>query len=170
MVKVAIIGMGRVGSALAFSLFFHPFVDEIHITDIDINKLQGELTDLHQASRMLVCDKSITCLPHILDMDKFDYIFICAGVARRDSTVTDEELLSINLPIVSKLIQNMPKDKVYIITNPAAKLGELLGVKYCGDKLDKFRETHHLNNGKWILDKKGFTNWGIVGEAWNVIQ
>lgn len=169
MTKVGVIGIGKVGSALAFSLLFHPKVTEIHLVDELERKLRGEYEDLDTANLLLKANKHIQ-ISNLISIQECDIIFVAAGQARQNSQVSDEELFQINIATVTALIRNLDWNKVYIITNPSKMLGEKLGVKYLGDDLDMCRETYNKRSGKWVLDQKGFTNWGIAAEAYKVIN
>lgn len=170
--KIGIIGVGKVGAALAFGLLFHPKVTDIYLFDEVERKLKGEYEDLEQANLILETRKNV-CMCNLSTMRECDFIFISAGIPRQNSSVTDEELLQFNVNTVGYIINFIGmeyKDRMFIITNPADILGEKLNVKFLGDTLDHTREVYNRKSGKWILDQKGFTNWGIVAEAYKVVQ
>ncbi len=167
--KIAIIGIGKVGSSVAFALLFHPKVKEILINDIDENKLAGEVEDLKQAANIMK-KKIIISASTINYMDKSDYIFICLGKARHSSKESTDALFDNNFPLVRKAIFGLPKDKVYILTNPTERIAEVLGVKYCGKIMDKVRKQTKAMTGGQIIDRKGNTCFGIASEAWRIVR
>lgn len=166
--KVGIIGVGHVGAALAFALLFNKKIKEIWINDRNENRLLGEYEDLLDADAILGSGVRIE-IKDISDIKDCNKIFICAGEAREKSTDSYEELFKRNLDAVKKIVDVLPGERCYIITNPADKLGKELGIKYLGDTLDKTRIGIKGHDGGWILDKKGYTNWGIVAEALKVL-
>ena len=94
--KIGIIGIGKVGSALAFALLFHPKVTEIHLVDEIERKLRGEYEDLDTANLLLEAGKTIK-LSNLLEIKECDIIFIAAGQGRQNSGVTDAELFQTNI-------------------------------------------------------------------------
>jgi malate/lactate dehydrogenase len=169
MVSVAIIGTGHVGSSLAFSLIFHPKVENVFLVDNDAEKMQGEIDDLNAASWLLVNGEMF----YEWKNQEADFIFICAGFARgiiNSVHESDSSLFEANKPVIGRILKKLPKEKCWIITNPSKMLGECFGVKYLGEKLDEVRQENGLMSGLEILDLKGFTNWGIAAEAWKAVD
>ena len=169
MIKVGIVGVGRVGSSLAFAMLFHPKVSDIYLSDTNKIALGGEVEDLKQAAVILSKRKKIhqsSCLR----MRDCDYIFIAAGKARFSSDCSMKELFKENYDLIRSITKRFTKENIYIITNPSDRLGKALALKWLGKKLDDTRKKTNGKSGPWILDHKGYTNWGIASEAYKVIK
>ena len=163
--NVAIVGAGNIGSAIAFSFIFHPKIENVFLSDINTGKLVGELNDLNAASLQLVDDELFSEWKG----QDVDYVFICAGSARKDFE-SDESLFEKNVAVVDECLSNLPKEKCYILTNPSKMLGEFFHCRYLGNRLDEIRSEFGLMNGWEVLSLKGYTNWGIAAEAWKAIR
>jgi malate/lactate dehydrogenase len=169
MIRVGIVGTGRVGSAIAAFLLFHPKVKFIVVNDIDMPKCLGEKEDLEHASWIIGGEKKI--IPGTIDeIAECNYIFVCAGIARENSSQSMESLYKWNIDVVSQIVERLPKERVYIVTNPSDAIGINLGVKYIGAALDRVRNRMKGKSGGWILDRKGYTNWGIASEAYKTVK
>jgi malate/lactate dehydrogenase len=169
MIKVGIVGAGRVGGSIAVMLLFHPKVKFLVLNDIDIPKCLAEREDLEHASWILGQEKSIIT-GTLSEIAECDYIFVCAGYARTNSAYKLTRLYDENFPIIGSIVSVLPRDRVYIVTNPSAEIATNLGVKSLGDALDRIRFNMKAKSGGWILDRKGYTNWGIASEAYRVIK
>lgn len=164
-VNIVIIGSGHVGASLAFSFIFHPAIDHVYMSDIDIGRLHGELNDLTAASFQLFREEMFS----VWKGEKADYYFVCAGFPRKDFE-SDESLFERNIAVVESVVSKLPKEKCFIITNPSKMLGDCFKCNYLGDALDATRAEFGLMNGLEVLSLKGYTNWGIVAEAWLAIE
>jgi malate/lactate dehydrogenase len=136
--------------------------------------MAGELEDLEQASHIMKRKIKFTA-----DFEGCDFIFICAGYARKKilggAFESDEDLFKKNLPIVSMIfdwlrIAAVNATGIYIVTNPPELLAEQFKVKQVGKSLDDFRTSNTMPNGLWILEKKGYTNHGIVAECLKLLD
>jgi malate/lactate dehydrogenase len=168
-IKVGIVGAGRVGGSIAAMLLFHPKVKFLVLNDIDIPKCLAEREDLQHAAWLLNQEKTIIT-GSLSEVGQCDYIFICAGIARTNSSQRLEKLYDENIHTIRSIVDALPRDKVYIVSNPSSALGTNLGVKSVGDALDRVRFNMKAKSGGWILDRKGYTNWGIASEAYRVIK
>jgi hypothetical protein len=164
-VNVVIIGSGHVGASLAFSFIFHPALDHVYMSDIDVGRLHAELNDLTAASFQLFREEMFS----VWNGEPADYYFVCAGYARKEGE-SDEALFERNIAVVDSIVSRLPKEKVFIITNPSKMLGEFFKCRYLGDALDATRAENGLMSGLEVLTLKGYTNWGIVAEAWMAIE
>lgn len=168
-IKCGIVGVGRVGSTIAAFLLFNPKVKFIVLNDIDIPKCLAEREDLEHASWILNQEKTIIT-GSLSEISECDYIFVCAGYARTNSCQKLEKLYDENIGIISNIVDVLPRERVYIVTNPSSAIAINLGVKSLGDALDRVRFNMKAKSGGWILDRKGYTNWGIASEAYRVIN
>lgn len=163
--NVAIIGVGNVGSSIAFSFIYHKQVENIFLADIDAGRLFGELNDLNAASLQLINDE----LYKEWHGEDVDYIFICAG-SPRINFESDESLFERNVAVIDEIISRLPREKCLIVTNPSEMLGKFFHCRYLGNRLDEIRNEFGLMNGLEVLSLKGYTNWGIAAEAWKAIE
>lgn len=168
--KIGIIGMGKVGSSVAFGLLCLPKVKEIGIYDIKKNLLEGEYRDLGHASWFLR-GKNIVQKKTMNSFNACDLIIITAGKPRLFVDIFDDELYRINKNIVKKILFTLrrngcsiPLHKIWIVTNPVERLAREFGLLPCGPNLDRVREVTDKKDGKYILAKKGYTSWGITAE------
>lgn len=165
--KLAIIGAGRVGSTIANNILYNkpPHLREITLMDIDERRRLGELWDLIDAKNMLeqnvVFSKTLS---------KSDVVIITAGHSRGIRSQEGKNTLIV-LNIALDIVKYCPKAKVYVATNPHEKLYKYLkelGINAfeLGNRLHKIRKYH---TGKDIIAKKGYTNWGVGAEAYNIL-
>jgi malate/lactate dehydrogenase len=180
MVRIGIVGLGHVGSTLAFALLQVPEVTVIGAVDIDKKKEAGEIEDLTQAMMMLGIEDRII----IPDISNSEMLFICAGHPReyRKATClsgehfeTDGALYDKNYPIVQEIVMNacahdIDKNNIYIVTNPSTMIARMLGCHEVGETLDSMRCYSGCESGKWILQQKGFTNFGVVAECVEIVK
>lgn len=166
---VTIIGVGRVGSAVAFALI--PHCSRIYLVDSNAKRLEGEFRDLRH-SAWFINRKCIIEKGTIEDANKSAYAIICVGKARSSSKESTEDLFDDNYPIVKKICSRI-KVKTLILTNPtekiATKIKEELKIHAIpiGGALDKARLQIDNVKGGYIIDRKGHTNWGVAG---NVVE
>lgn len=170
-VNVGIVGVGRVGSAIAFSLIFHSKMDcgNILLNDIDSKRLLGECEDLRQAVDILEKD-IIVKTASLNEMRYCQHIIIAAGFHRKDSRMTMDTLYRKNREVVAGIVKKFSKKKVLLITNPASRLGKEFGVRTLETELEDARRDYGGMSGEWILDRKGYTNWGIASVVWKWLE
>ena len=178
--KVGIIGMGRVGSSIAAYLMFHPKVNEIYINDINIDRCQAEYEDLRQSAALLDYKVKIKVITDetFEEFQECQYLFIAAGHPRLNSRESMKHLYDKNYSIINSILNKMPHTffnaefprKIYIATNPWEMFSIAFKIRPLGPKLDDIRVKLKARCGPWILDRKGYTNWGIAAEAYKVIE
>jgi malate/lactate dehydrogenase len=177
MVRCGIVGLGKVGSTLAFALLQVPQVRIIGAVDIDLNKQAGESEDLYQALCMLGLEDEKIITPTI---DNSDILFVCAGSPRQrmklsgawetDAQMFQKNYLTVKQIVVEAVRKGVSLEQIYIVTNPAKMLAEKLGCKPIGEELDSMRKYSELQSGIWILEHKGFTNFGVVAECVEIVK
>lgn len=167
--NIAIIGTGKVGSSLAFAFLFHNKIKTILLNDIIKKKAIGEAEDLTHAVAIL--HKKIKIKTATMkEIKKADKIFICVGRARTSGKQKMKILLKTNIPLIKRILRGLDRNKTYILTNPVHTMGCIFKTKTLGSVLDHVRYVTKGRNGGWIVDRKGYTNWGIAAEAYKVIK
>lgn len=164
--KIQIIGMGNVGSAIAFGIFvykrfgFLSKYNKLYIQDTNEEKACSELLDLRRVKEILsVRDLGIDKTRKMRDVDVY---IICAG-NRRHLGESDEQLFNRNYENVCGVMRSLDLSKqdsrIIMVTNPAQKFANIYNVEFAGDKCDR------ISPGENIIKGKGFTNWGIASEV-----
>lgn len=144
--KIAVIGVGFVGSSFAYSLMIHGVVSEIVLIDIDRKRAEGEAMDLNhglsfvQPARIWAGDYP--------DCEGADIVVITAGLAQKPGE-SRLKLVGRNVEIFRQII---PKIKEYnkecillIVTNPVDIM------TYVSLKLSGFSSSRVIGSGT-ILD------------------
>ncbi len=144
--KIALIGIGFVGSSFAYSLMIHGTVSEIVLIDIDRKRAEGEAMDLNhglsfvQPARIWAGDYA--------DCEGADIVVITAGLAQKPGE-SRLKLVDRNIEIFRQII---PKIKEYnkkcillVATNPVDIM------TYASLKLSGFPSSRVIGSGT-ILD------------------
>jgi len=163
---IQIIGVGRLGSQVAFCslMFLRPDVIALH----DIKNLEGDVMDLEHAKQGYKYLHGKPCNTEIkTGLIPADVIVIAAGETR-SSERTNEEWMEMNKKHLTKIIDNIktkPDTKIIIATNLVLELTEWAQNKYpqynffhAEDEIMKYRNGVEL--GIEILKTKGYTNFG----------
>ncbi len=116
MTKISVIGAGRLGSTIAFSIAKEQITDEMVVVDIIENLVKGEGLDLGQ-----------TCLLPVVGSTDYsniagsDLIVIVAGIARKPG-MTREQLLGTNAKImksvIDQVLKHAPDALILVVANP----------------------------------------------------
>lgn len=126
MVKISIVGVGRVGSELAYSLVKNPKVDEILLVDIIKSKVEGTILDISHAYP----EFSYKLKPgELADTEGSKIIVLAAGLPRTQKIKTRMELLSANKKIIEDIMKSITfsEDTLTIVTtNPVEPLTYLV--------------------------------------------
>lgn len=160
--KIGIVGAGKTGSAIAFALLFTGSVNEIHLYDKDSARLEGEVTDLNHASRLIV-GPPVFKAKELADLKQCDRIIICAGRGRK----VDESMSSLwveNRKVVDEITDCLGRGHL-LVTNPVKTLAHEFGHTPLGSMLDEMRERTDCKTGSYIIKHKGHTCYGIAGEV-----
>ncbi|MGA1931316.1 malate dehydrogenase [Arcobacter sp. YIC-464] len=160
--KVGIIGVGNVGSTLAFTLASKNICSQILLKDIRQNIVQAMALDISQSANAA---KSNTIIKACIKDEEFkdcDVVVITAGIARRPGMSRDDLLLT-NARIMTQVIQSTisfnPNAIIIIVSNPldamvytALKVSNYPRNKIIGMAgiLDSARMSH------FILEKLGY--------------
>lgn len=166
--KMMIIGVGRLGSQIAFLSLIRLKLEKIVLSDI--KDLTGDILDLQHACKGLNIKTEITDKKELCD-----FIIITAGFARNEKIRAEEELLKLNEPVIKEIVNNiseyLKKDtKIIVMTNPVERMTELvqkLLPKYYVTNpekiLMKMRDDKEL--GWNIVSTKGYSNFGPAVSA-----
>jgi len=173
MKKIQIIGMGNVGSAIAYTLLLSRRFNRIHVVDINKKKVLGEYLDLN---RVIHINKIPTILTwSTKPIDFFDVYIICAGIKGDYNKYEFREMQKImfekNIDTCRDILSGIKSGKVIIVTNPAKELADKLKQEYknldithAGDVVDE------IIDGVIIARNKGHTCWGIAVEVTEMIK
>lgn len=119
--KVGIIGVGNVGSTLAFNLASKNICSEIVLKDVRENIVKAMALDISQSAHAA---NSLTNVTAAINADEFsdcDVVVITAGVARKPGMSRDD-LLLINAKIMTSVINDTikfnPDAIIIIVSNP----------------------------------------------------
>jgi len=171
--KIMVIGVGRLGSQVAFLSLLKFKPEKIILSDI--KNLSGDALDLKHACKGLNINTEIT-----EKKEPCDFIIITAGAARSEKIKTHEELFKINAPLIKELIKDLndciEKDtKIIIMTNPVEEITKLVKELLPGhfvtnpEKiLMKMRDNKELGWG--IVSTKGYSNFGPAVSAILMIE
>ncbi len=144
--KVAVIGVGFVGSSFAYSLMIHGTVSEIVLIDIDRKRAEGEAMDLNHGLSFVRPAK--IWAGDYADCEGADIVVITAGLAQKPGE-SRLKLVDRNVEIFRQII---PKIKEYnkecvllVATNPVDIM------TYASLKLSGFPSSRVIGSGT-ILD------------------
>lgn len=117
--KIAIIGAGRVGATVAYSLLMRNLASEIIMVDVHQERCEGEVRDL--ADTLTFCPTSSVIQGSFEQARAAQIIIICAGHAQQPGQ-TRLELLNTNKDIIASIMRSLePINKdalVIMVTNP----------------------------------------------------
>ncbi len=129
MVHVAIVGTGRVGSTIAYTLIWEHWVTELTLVDIAPNVAEMVKEELYHAMAMHGIDKEVRAFEHSKYVENADLIIIPAGTPRTpDMSRRDlaDKNASIMKEIAESTIDNNPKAIYFVITNPVDAMTTLI--------------------------------------------
>lgn len=125
--KISIIGCGKVGSSVAFSMIMKGGPDELILVDIENEMVEGERVDLLHTLPAIDAFPSIR-VGELKDTLGSDIIVITAGIPRRPGE-SRLDLAKKNAKIMKEIIAGLPKGGdpiVFIISNPVDLLTHLV--------------------------------------------
>lgn len=143
--KIAIIGAGRVGSTVAYSLLMKSLASEIIMVDAQQERCEGEVRDL--ADTLTFCQTARIIQGSYEHARTADIIIICAGHAQQPGQ-TRLELLNKNETIIASIMRNLepinPQALVIMVTNP------LDVMTYVAQKNSSLPHTQIFGTGTWL--------------------
>lgn len=158
--KIAIIGLGMVGSSIAFSLMQEGIFSEIVLIDKDRKKAKGEAMDL---SHGIPFCESINIYEGDYDDIKDCYVVIITAGANQEKGETRLDLIDKNLKIYKSIIPNIIKTGfegiLLVVSNPVDIL------TYVTLKLSGYDKKRVIGSGT-VLDSARFQY--MLGKHLNV--
>jgi len=121
MVHIAVVGTGRVGSEVAFSLIFERYVNELSLADIAPKVAEMVKEELCHAMAGHGFDVKINAYENSKQVKDADLIVISAGfprtpeMSRRDLATRNGKIVK---EIVESTVDNNPRAWYFVITNP----------------------------------------------------
>lgn len=117
--KIVVIGAGKVGSTVAYTLMMNRLVSEIVLIDVDKGRARGEALDI---SHGIAFFQQITIREGVYeDCADADIVIITAGIGRKPGQ-TRIDLARTNVGIIRSVMQDVLEHKVdpllIIISNP----------------------------------------------------
>lgn len=172
--NIQIIGAGRMGSTIAYSLFWSSLVRSIRDRDViyfwepleeNHKKALAEFWDLKPVAdatgNALIWGKNRYWNLHD-NLRNPQAFIITAGKPRTDSKTSKKALLKTNLPIVERLTALIPdRTPIFIVTNPPVEIARELRRR--GQNAIPLRACTDSMRGKkineFVLNNKGYTRW-----------
>jgi L-lactate dehydrogenase len=117
--KAAIIGAGQVGMSCAYSMLIQNTVDELVITDINREKLEGEVMDLVHGLPFV--EPSTIKAGDLADCQDLDIVIITAGAKQRpgESRLNlVQRNVEIFKSIVPEVVKRSPNAILLVVSNP----------------------------------------------------
>ncbi len=144
--KITIIGVGSVGSTIAYTIANDNIASEIVLIDIDKDKVEGEVMDIVQGTAFR--DPISIKAGDYEDAADSDIVIITSGVARKPGQ-TRIELVQTNVEIIKSITPNIvkaaPNAKYIIVSNPVDI------ITYAFTKLSGLPENQIIGSGT-LLD------------------
>jgi malate dehydrogenase len=128
MVHIAVVGTGRVGGQVAFSLIFERYVTELSLVDTAVKVAEMTKEELYHAVAAHGFDVKIGAYEDSGQVQNADLIVIAAGfprtpeISRRDLASKNASIVK---EIVEKTLENNPDAWYFVITNPADAMATL---------------------------------------------
>ncbi len=118
--KISIIGAGRVGSTIGYTLLTRKLLDELVLIDIAGDMVKGEALDLRQGQSGIGTNAKITGSSDYSFTEDSDIIIITAGVGRKPGD-TRLDLAKKNSGIMRGILESIKVNKnsiLFIVSNP----------------------------------------------------
>ena len=119
--KVGIIGVGNVGSTLAYSLASRGICSSIVLKDIRENIVEAMALDISQAANAAKSHTMVKAAISGEDLKDCEVIVITAGIPRKPGMSRDDLLLT-NAKIMQAVLEDIkkyaPNSKIIIVSNP----------------------------------------------------
>lgn len=165
--KIEIVGVGKVGSAIAYTLLLTRFDFSLALTepsDKFRERAFAEFYDLAPIADFHGIELSFSTKP---SMDSDIYV-IASGKPRQSKNESKEALFKDNWGIVQKVVKNIPKQaRLYIVTNPPNRIAsnlrfkgfkDVIPLRSCTDSLrGRIGNPERIN--ELVLDGKGYTQY-----------
>lgn len=170
---VGIIGTGRIGSTIAYSLLYENYVDEITLVDIKPNLVEALKEELLHVAVQMGREVDIYAYDKDEDIYNADIIFISAGAPRSPEMRSRRELANINGQIIKEIAEIVPNHnpgaKYIIITNPVDAIAMIFKryskanwIISTGTNLETLRFRSELS--RWLNVPTNFISGYVGGE------
>jgi len=119
--KVGIIGVGNVGSTLAYTLASKGICEKIVLKDIRENIVKAMALDISQAANAANSDTLVSAAINSSDLKGCDVIVITAGLPRKPGMSRDDLLLTnakIMKIVVKDIEEQAPNAIIIVVSNP----------------------------------------------------
>ncbi len=119
--KVGIVGVGNVGSTLAYALANKGICSTIVLKDIRENIVQAMALDISQAANAAKSHTLVTAASTGSDLKGCDVIVVTAGIPRKPGMSRDDLLLTnakIMKSVITDIKENAPDAIIIIVSNP----------------------------------------------------
>jgi malate/lactate dehydrogenase len=136
--KISIIGAGRVGSEVAFTLMQRDLCDELILIDILKDRAAGEALDLRHCLWVVKKDVKVVGSDDYSLVRGSDLIIITAGVPRKPGD-TRLDLAEKNARIMKDIVGKLPKEGLILVVSNPVDVMTCLVLKASGkDKSEVF--------------------------------
>lgn len=119
--KVSIIGVGKVGSSLAFVLALKSFVKELVLVGRNPDAVLGDVLDLRHGQLFVDAPTKITA-GTLADTASSDIIAFCASAPTPANMHNRLHLAGANVPLIKQLLPDLarlsPHSKIVMVANP----------------------------------------------------
>ncbi|MCD6446067.1 hypothetical protein J7L49_04715 [Candidatus Bathyarchaeota archaeon] len=136
MVHVAIVGVGRVGSVIAFNLIFERYITELSLVDVAPEVAAMNMEEVYHAVASHGFDVKINAYTSCENVQGADLIIITAGFPRTHK-MSRRDLASKNAQIVREVVEGTLKGNpdawYFVVTNPVDAMTTLVH-KVAGDE------------------------------------
>ncbi|MCS7112784.1 MAG: malate dehydrogenase [Nitrososphaerota archaeon] len=126
--KVSVIGVGTLGSCIAYELAVKGIVDELVLVDVALDVVVGHRYDILQA--VAIRGKPRIKVGDYSDIDGSDVVIVSAGKPRTKDTVSRMQLAEDNARIIAgvarKLLESRIESTFITLTNPVDVMNYLL--------------------------------------------
>lgn len=185
MKHVAVVGVGRVGSALAYTLAFKKWVTKLTLVDIRLEIAEMTKEEIYHGLAFHGLDLEIDAFSNASEIKNPDLIVVSAGVPRAPG-MSRRDLATKNAAIVREIVSNAkstnPNARFFVITNPVDAMSTLaeqivgrrnvVGTGTCLETA-RFKTIISRELGVGIGDVEGFVG-GEHGEAcvplWSTVK
>ena len=119
--KVGIIGVGNVGSTLAYTLASKGICEKIVLKDIRENIVKAMALDISQAANAASSSTLVIAAKNSTDLKDCDVIVITAGIPRKPGMSRDDLLLTnakIMKIVVKDIEEQAPNAIIIVVSNP----------------------------------------------------
>jgi L-lactate dehydrogenase len=170
--KVTIIGAGKVGATIAYSLILKEIVEEIALVDVEPKFVQAQVLDLQHA--IPFCGSAKVKVGSYDDCTDSNVVMICCGTAQKPGQ-TRLDLIKDNTALIKEIVPHIfeknPEAILIMVTNPVDILTHVAVTLYpekknqimgTGTLLDSGR-LRHLLGEKLNISAKSIHAY-IIGE------